>query len=224
MTMPLGPLKPSRLAGIARQVAAGHTEPAGIARPAAAPQGPPGLAARGNRPISTVISSTEYDVRNGEAQVKYAGHVQFQPSENDLRNHPELAHALGHGPVTDRRMRETLPVRGQLSNGLPFAVTSVRAQPKNAGDDKPLDPARASHVIDHGDLTDEQAQRYLAAQDKPVLPHYETSGQERANCVAGHVELTRRVLGQEIGPMPPHAMPQELAPVMAQVKTRPPSE
>jgi hypothetical protein len=219
--MPLGPVKPSRLPGIVRQLTGG---PAGTARAAAAPQGPPGLAPRGNRPISTVIAATEYEVRNGEAHVKYAGHVQFQPSENDLRNHPGLAPALGHGPVADRRLRQTLPVQGTLSNGLPFSVSGVRAQPKNAGDDPPLDPARASHVIDHGDLTDEQARRYLAAQDKPALPHYETSGLKQANCVAAHVELTRRLLDQEVGPMPPHAMPQELAPLLAQVKTRQPTE
>lgn len=219
-----GPDKLSRIAVVVRQSTRASADPAKTIGPTAALQRPLGLAPRGDRPISTVISATEYEVRNGEAHIKYPGHVQFQPSPNDLRNHPQLAPALGHSPVADRSVSERFRVEGQLSNGLPFSVNGVRTQPRNAGDDKPLDPARANHVIDHGDMTDEQAKRYLAAQDQPVLPVYETSGFDGANCVAGHVELTRRVLGQEIRAMPKHAMPQELAEPMSPVRTRQSSE
>jgi len=63
-------------------------------------------------------------------------------------------------------------------DGWPFAIAGVRNHARAAGDDKPIDPKTASIRIDHGDMTPEQSRRYEAAQNKPVLPHYEASGKE----------------------------------------------
>lgn len=194
--------------------------------PAKAPAGPPGLHARQGRPISTVIQATDYTVEKGRIRVKGPGHVQFQPSANDLRNNPNLAPALGHSPVKDRTQREDFPVRGQLPDGRPFSVTGVRNQAQVAGADKVIDPRAASHVIDHGDMTPEQSRRYEAAQDRPVFPRYETSGLERSNCVAGHIELTAQIFGQDAGRkagdgLHVHAMPQDLVQRMEGVRTEP---
>lgn len=194
--------------------------------PAKALAGPPGLNARPGRPISTVIRATDYTVEKGRIQVKDPGHVQFQPSANDLKNNPNLAPALGHSPVRDRTQREDFPVRGQLPDGRPFSVTGVRNQAQVAGADKVIDPSTASHIIDHGDMTPEQSRRYEAAQGRQVLPRYETSGLERANCVVGHVELTAQIFGADAGRkvgdgLHVHAMPQDLAGRMEGVRTEP---
>ncbi len=128
----------------------------GAPGPTQAPAGPPGLNARQGRPISTVIQATDYTVEQGRIRVKDPGHVQFQPSANDLRNNPGLAPALGHSPAKDSAQRESFPVRGQLPDGRPFSVTGVRNQAQAAGADKVIGPKTASHVIDHGDMTPEQ--------------------------------------------------------------------
>lgn len=47
------------------------------------------------------------------------------------------------------------------------------------------------------------------------------SGLMDRNCVSGHRELTKHVLGHDIGELPPHTMPQELADRMEDVKTEP---
>lgn len=201
-------------AGIAGQVAGG---------PSKAPTGPP---ARQGRLISTVIRVTDYTLEKGRIQVKDAGHVQFQPSANDLRNNPGLAPALGHSPVKDGTERESFPVQGRLPDGRPFSVIGVRNRAQAAGADAPIDPRTAMYVIDHGDMTPEQSRRYQATQDRPVFPRYETSGLERANCVAGHVKLTGVIFGEDAGRkvgdgLHVHAMPQDLARRMEGVRTEP---
>ena len=184
--------------------------------------GPPGLPARSQRLISTVIHATEYKEEHGLARIRKPGHVQFRPSANDLKNNPRLAPALGHAPVGDPAQLERFVVQGRLSNGLDFLVIAARNPARNAGEDVPTDLSTASHVIDHGDMTPEQSRRYEAAQGRPVFTHYETSGLEQANCVAGHLALTKQVLGQKVGAsLSRHAMTQELAERMAAVRTVP---
>ncbi len=196
----------------------------GPSRSLARPAGMPG---RQDRPISTVIQATDYSVdHRGRIQVKDTGHMQFQLSANDLKNNPSLAPALGHSPVKDRSQGEDFPVQGQLPEGRPFSLTGVRNQAQLAGQDKPIDLRTATHIIDHGDMTPEQSRRYQAAQERPVFPQYETSGLERANCVAGHIELTKQIFGQDVGRkagegLHPHAMPQDLAGRMEGVRTEP---
>lgn len=56
----------------------------------------------------------------------------------------------------------------------------------NAGDDHVIDHRYASHVIDHGEMSDEQAARYMEQQGRPIFPSYETSGYDRSNCVHAH--------------------------------------
>lgn len=217
-------LRPLLNQGLSAGASAGRAT--GVLGPTRAQAGPPGLNARQGRPISTVIQATDYSVEQGRIRVRDPGHVQFQPSATDLKNNPNLAPALGHSPVKDRTQREDFPVRGQLPDGRPFSVTGVRNQAQVAGADKPIDPRTASHVIDHGDMTPEQSRRYQAAQEKPVFRHYETSGLERANCVAGHVELTAQIFGPDAGRkagdgLHVHAMPQDLAQRMEGVRTEP---
>lgn len=195
----------------------------GPSRSLARPAGMPGPQ---ERPISTVIQATDFTVEAGRIRVKHPGHVQFQPSATDLKNNPNLAPALGHSPVKDRTQREDFPVQGRLPDGRPFSVTGVRNRAQVAGQDKPIDPRHATHVIDHGDMTPEQSRRYEAAQDGAVFSRYETSGLERANCVAGHIEMTARIFGQDVGRkagegLHPHAMPQDLAGRMEGVRTEP---
>jgi hypothetical protein len=212
---------------LAQGLRAGATAAEGASGPTKALAGPPGLHARQGRPISTVIQATHYyTVEQGRIQVNSPGHVQFQPSANDLKNNPNLASALGHCPVKGWTQREEFPVQGQLPDGRPFSVTGVRNRARAAGADKRIDPKTASHVIDHGDMTPGQSRRFEAAQGQPVFPHYETSGLDRANCVAGHVELTSRIFGQDAGRkagegLHVHAMPQDLAQRMEGVRTEP---
>lgn len=203
------------------RTAADALKPAGASQLQLAGDGPlAGLAARNPRPVSTVAQPTETKMVDGEARVTSPGHVQFQPSAQDLLNNPRLAPALGHSPVASREQRETFPVRGTLSDGTPFNVTGVRNQAKNAGDDVPLKHNAKTIVIDHGDMTPEQSARYEQAQRQPVFPNYETSGLDGANCVAAHLELTRQVFGHDPGPLHPHATPQEAARAVETLKTQ----
>jgi len=55
-----------------------------------------------------------------------------------------------------------------------------------------------------------------------VIRHSGTSGRERAHCVAGHIELTERIFGHQVGDdLHAHAMPQGLAKRMGSVQTVP---
>ena len=182
----------------------------------------PGLATRPRRPLTTVIHATVYQEVDGRARFRNPGHVQFQASASDLRNNPRLAPALGHGPADDPTHLERVRARGELPDGLPFYVRAVRNRAIRAGDDTPTDVKTASHVIDHGDMTPEQSQRYEQAQGRPVFPVYEAFGPQKANCVYGYVALAREILGVDAGAsLPRHALPQHLAPVMAGVRTTP---
>ena len=85
------------------RTAADALKPAGASQPQLTGDGPlAGLAARNPRPVSTVAQPTETKMVDGEARVTSPGHVQFQPSAQDLLNNPRLAPALGHSPVASR--------------------------------------------------------------------------------------------------------------------------
>lgn len=73
-------------------------------------------------------------------------------------------------------------------------------------------------------MTPEQSRRYEAMQNQVVFSCDETSGLERTNSVAWHIELAARIFGQEVGRKAgdgphPHAMPQDLARWMEGVRT-----
>lgn len=141
-----------------------------------------------SRPISTVASPTRFDERG---RVTDPGHIQYQTSEYERARYPEMSEALGHsryiGPGAPRA--ERFPVSGYLQDGRPFNVTGVRGPAINAGDDHVIDHRYASHVIDHGEMSDDQANRYIEYQSRPVFPTYETSGYYGSNCVHAHAYL-----------------------------------
>lgn len=162
-----------------------------------------------SRPISTVASPTRFDAYG---RVIDPGHIQYQTSEYERARYPEMSEALGHsrytGPGSPRP--ERFPVSGYLSSGQPFNVMGVRGAAINAGDDHVIDHRYASHVIDHGEMSDEQAERYIAHQSRPVFPTYETSGYDHSNCVHGYSYLGESIFGQSISHHQ-HATPDELA-------------
>ncbi|AXV82469.1 type III effector [Ralstonia solanacearum] len=162
-----------------------------------------------SRPISTVASPTRFD---DDGRVTDPGHIQYQTSEYERARYPEMSEALGHsrytGPGSPRA--ERFPVSGYLQDGRPFNVTGVRGPAINAGDDHVIDHRYASHVIDHGEMSDDQAARYIEYQSRPVYPTYETSGYDRSNCVHGHAELGYGMFGWPIQHHQ-HATPDQLA-------------
>jgi hypothetical protein len=180
------------------------------------------LPQRGSRPISTVIDPTRTREADGETKILTPGHVQFQPSAEDLRLNPRLAPALGHSPQFVAGQRpDSFLVQGELSDGRKFKVMGVRAEAKLAGEDKPLPIGPSTLVIDHGTMTPEQSRLYETMQARTVFPRYETSGLEGSNCVHAHAENVRQLLDHDVGPLPAHLMPQEMQPLLKDVKTEP---
>lgn len=177
----------------------------------------PMLSALPSRHVSTVVADTKID---DEGKVKDPGHIQYQTSEAERARDPGLARAIGHSPRTDRYAPEPqrFEVSGHLSDGKPFRVTALKGAAINAGDDKLIEPHKASRVIDHGEMTDEQIARMKAVQQQPIFPEYETSGAEESNCVHGHAQVARTVFDWDVQPER-HARPQDLADEMAQLKT-----
>ena len=92
---------------------------------------------------------------------------------------------------------------------------------KLAGEDKPLPIGPSTLVIDHGTMTPEQSRLYETMQAGTVFPRYETSGLEGSNCVHAHAENVRQLLDHDVGPLPAHLMPQEMQPLLKDVKTEP---
>lgn len=173
---------------------------------------------RGSRPISTVASPTRFD---DDGRVTDPGHIQYQASEYERARYPKMSEALGHsrhtGPGSPRA--ERFPVSGYLQDGRYFNVTGVRGPAINAGDDHVIDRRHASHVIDHGELSDDQAARYIEYQSRPVYPTYETSGYDRSNCVHCHAELGHGMFGWSIQHHQ-HAAPDQLAEQMRGLSVR----
>ncbi|MHC6052958.1 type III effector [Ralstonia solanacearum] len=165
-----------------------------------------------SRPISTVASPTRFDERG---RVTDPGHIQFQTSESERARFPEMSEALGHsrltGPGSPRA--ERFQVEGYLPDGRYFNVPGVRGPAINAGDDHVIDHRYASHVIDHGEMSDEQAARYIEQQGRPIFPSYETSGYDGSNCVHGHSYTGSNFFEWEIQHHQ-HAPPQDLAELM----------
>ncbi|CAH0442705.1 hypothetical protein LMG9673_03520 [Ralstonia pseudosolanacearum] len=161
-----------------------------------------------SRPISTVASPTRFDARG---RVTDPGHIQYQPSEWE-REQYGLSEALGHSRFTGygAPRPERFPVDGHLPNGQYFNVTGFRGPAINAGDDHVIDRERASYVIDHGEMSYEQAAMYRGYENQPVFSTYETSGYDRSNCVHAHAELGRNMFGWDIQHHQ-HATPQDLA-------------
>ncbi|MHA6880059.1 type III effector [Ralstonia pseudosolanacearum] len=162
-----------------------------------------------SRPISTVASPTRFDA-NG--RVTDPGHIQFQTSEAERARFPELSEALGHSRYTGSGAPrpERFQVEGQLPNGQYFRVPGLRGPAINAGDDHVIDRGYASHVIDHGEMSDEQAARYIGHQGRPVFHTYETSGLDHSNCVHGYSYLGGSILGWDVQHHP-HETPNGLA-------------
>lgn len=185
----------------------------GSARPSSPMLGP----LRGRR-IHTVVADTK--IRD-DGSVVDPGHVQYQTSESERRRDPQLAPAIGHAPRTDALAPrpERFKVSGTLPDGKPFRVTALKGLAINAGDDKIIDRAQASRVIDHGEMTDEQIARMKAVQQGPIFPAYETSGAQESNCVHGHAQVARTVFNWNVQPER-HARPQDLAQQMTHLRTR----
>ncbi|WP_198405314.1 type III effector [Ralstonia solanacearum] len=166
-----------------------------------------------SRPISTVASPTRFD---DDGRVTDPGHIQYQTSEYERARYPEMSEALGHsryiGPGAPRA--ERFPVSGYLQDGRPFNVTGVRGPAINAGDDHVIDHRYASHVIDHGEMSDDQANRYIEYQSRPVFPTYETSGYYGSNCVHAHAYLGANLFEWNVQHHR-HATPDQLAEQMS---------
>ncbi|TYZ54311.1 type III effector [Ralstonia solanacearum] len=162
-----------------------------------------------NRHISTVASPTRFDEHG---RVTDPGHIQFQTSEFERARFPEMSEALGHsrwtGPGSPRA--ERFRVEGRLPGGQYFNVPGVRGLAINAGDDHVIDRRHASYVIDHGEMSDEQAARYIEQQGRPVFPSYETSGYDGSNCVHAHSYLGSGFFQWNL-PHHQHQTPQGLA-------------
>jgi hypothetical protein len=175
------------------------------------------LSALHGRRISTVVSDTKID---GEGKIKDPGHIQYQTSEAERARDPGLARAIGHSPRTDPYAPEPqrFKVSGHLPDGKPFRVTALKGAAINAGDDKVIELHKASRVIDHGEMTDEQIARMKAVQQQPIFPDYETSGAQESNCVHGHAHVARTVFDWDVYPEL-HARPQDLADEMARLRT-----
>lgn len=172
---------------------------------------------RGRR-VHTVVADTKLA---DDGKVVDPGHVQFQTSESERRRDPELAPAIGHARRTDALAPrpERFKVSGMLPDGKPFRVNALKGAAIDSGDDKIIDPAKASRVIDHGEMTGEQIARMKAVQRGPIFPVYETSGAQETNCVHGHAHVARTVFGWNVQPER-HARPQDLAEQMAHFRTR----
>ncbi|KFX26354.1 type III effector [Ralstonia solanacearum] len=166
--------------------------------------------------MSTVASPTRFDEHG---RVTDPGHIQFQTSEFERARFPEMSEALGHsrwtGPGSPRA--ERFRVEGRLPGGQYFNVPGVRGPAINAGDDHVIDRRHASYVIDHGEMSDEQAARYIEQQGRPVFPSYETSGYDGSNCVHAHSYLGSGFFQWNL-PHHQHQTPQGLAEQMQDLR------
>ncbi|AKZ27457.1 type III effector [Ralstonia nicotianae] len=171
-----------------------------------------------SRHVSTVASPTRFD---DDGRVTYPGHIQYQTSESERERYPDLAEAVGHsrytGPGSPRP--ERFPISGYFPDGQYFSVTGLRGPAIRSGDDAVIDRQHASHVIDHGEMSDAQAGRFMDWQNRSIYPTYETSGWEYSNCVHGHAEVGRSVFGWDVYP-DQHARPQDLADQMGNLRVR----
>ena len=172
----------------------------------------------GRRRVHTVVADTKVA---DDGKVEDPGHIQYQPSESERTRDPELAPAIGHARRTDALAPrpERLQVSGTLPDGKPFRVNALKGAAINAGDDKVIDHAKVTRVIDHGEMTDEQIARMKEVQRRPIFRTYETSGAQESNCVHGHAHVARTVFDWNVRPER-HARPQDLAEQMAHLRTR----
>lgn len=173
---------------------------------------------RGRRRVHTVVADTKV---TDDGKVQDPGHIQYQPSESERKREPQLAPAIGHARRTDALAPrpERLQVSGTLPDGKPFRVNALKGAAINAGDDKVIDDAKVTRVIDHGEMTEEQIARMKEVQRRPIFPTYETSGAQESNCVHGHAHVARTVFDWNVRPER-HARPQDLAEQMAHLRTR----
>ena len=177
----------------------------------------PMLSALPRRRISTVVSDTKIDK---DGKVTDAGHIQYQTSESERAREPGLARAIGHSRRTDSHAPkpQRFKVSGHLLDGKPFSVDALKGAAIKSGEDKLIDRPKASRVIDHGEMTDEQIARMKEIQQQPIFPEYETSGADLSNCVHGHAQVARTVFDWNVEPER-HARPQDLAEQMARFRT-----
>ncbi|MDG0024309.1 type III effector [Trinickia sp. Y13] len=170
------------------------------------------------RRVHTVVADTKIA---DDGKVEDPGHIQYQTSESERRRDPQLAPAIGHSRRTDALAPrpERFKVSGTLPDGKPFLVNALKGAAIEAGDDKIIDHARVSRVIDHGEMTDEQIAQMKAVQQRPIFPAYETSGAQESNCVHAHAHVARTVFDWNVQPER-HARPQDLAVQMTHLRTR----
>lgn len=196
---------------------AGSTTPTTPTSPTAAgPLG--GLFRTQARPISTVALPTIVKTRkDGSARIDAPGHVQIRPSATEQKLYG-LRESYGHHPEpgvrgTARRTEVT------LYTGQTAVIVGVEKPGGRFGDDKPIPlSCETAIVVDHGPLSPEQAKILKQLGEQPILERYETTGQLGCNCVSGHKEVMKKVLGVDI---PTHTFmtPQEMAEAVKDVRT-----
>lgn len=164
------------------------------------------------RPISTVVDPTRISAKG---VVTNPGHVQLQTTQEEREKYG-LQPAYGHSPspLGMRGERECIRVEAQLADGRPFAVSGFRVEARSLDQDKPLRQSAATLVFDHGPLSAPQAARLKESVGRaPAV--YETSGRDAANCVHVYADVATHVFGVPKSDLHPHALPQEVARLIA---------
>lgn len=167
--------------------------------------------------ISTVVADTKTDE---SGKVTDAGHIQYQTSDAERERDPALAPAIGHSRRVDIHAPKPhrFKVSGYLPDGKPFRVNALKGPAIKSGEDKLIDHSKASRVIDHGEMTDEQIERMKAVQKEAIFADYETSGRDLSNCVHAQAKVARTVFGWDVQPER-HARPQDLGAQMTRFRT-----
>ncbi|PMS16640.1 type III effector [Trinickia dabaoshanensis] len=152
-----------------------------------------------------------------DGKVTDPGHIQYQTTEEERAATPGLQESYGHSRRTDLPATERTRVKGTLPDGTPFNVPGLKGPAIDYGSDKTLPRNASTKIIDHGTLSPEQAAILRDAGQQPMMPHYETSGADEANCVHAHAEMARK-LGMDPGAVHKHARPQDLGQQMEGLK------
>ncbi len=174
------------------------------------------------RRISTVVEKTTFKDANSES-VSGPGHVfwKLNPFEQKQYKLPEF---VGFSPEKKAPNPTPMPVlstpvvrrkSAKVSGELPaddhpdvakrkFTVTGVEV---------PSQPYMKEYhsffheEYDHGTMSPEQAEKFKAVKVPDV---YETSGQQRKNCVHVHNQVAKDVFGMDVGHIDNHLTPQGL--------------
>ncbi len=142
-------------------------------------------------PISTVAKDTRVE----HGRVMDPGHIQFKTTPTEQQKYG-LQPTYGFSPKTDAPKTHVTST-GQMPNGETVTVKGFKTEGRRLDQDPPI--KTPDRVHDHGEITQQQADKLKDMAKKWGDKTYEVSGSHADNCVTAHSKISDEVFGLKTG-------------------------